>query len=125
MMTAMILPIPSTPNSDKSAIENERVLVVVNIRTEVLKAEAARRKANQWLLENAGKHLGTTTPELVLEERLYWRYDVMLELPNTVQPGSGALYRIGQIVLDAITGEIQDADALAAELQAHVASIGR
>jgi hypothetical protein len=97
--------------------------VVVNIQAEVLDDEVARRKANAWLLENVGESLGTATPELLLGERLFWRYDVVLALPNEVQPGSGALYRLGQIVLDAMTGEVEDAAALAEELRAHVDAI--
>jgi hypothetical protein len=121
----MIIPIPSNPDTRRATTDSERMLIVINIRAEVLDSEVARHKANVWLLENGGNLLGTATPELVLGERLFWRYDIMLELPNTVQPGSGVLYRIGQIALDAVTGEIQDADALAAEMQAHAASIGR
>jgi hypothetical protein len=47
----------------------------------------------------------------------------MLGLPNLAQPGSGALYRIGQIMLDAVTGEAQNPTALAQELRVHVASM--
>jgi hypothetical protein len=118
-MTAMIIPVPAHEST------TPRMQVVINIQTEVMDSEVARHIANAWLLEHVGNLLGTTTAELVLGERLFWRYDVMLGLPNPAQPGSGALYRIGQIVLDASSGEVQNADALAEELQTHVASVAR
>ncbi len=122
-MTAMILPISAHQRTASADSAGGRMQVVINIQAEVLDSEVARHMANAWLLENVGTLLGTTTAELVLGERLFWRYDVMLGLPNPAQPGSGALYRIGQILLDAMSGEIQDADALAEELQVHVASV--
>jgi hypothetical protein len=124
-MTAIILPIHAHESSAEATEPSRHVQVIVNIQAKVLDSEVARRMANQWLLENVGHLLGTTTSELVLGERLFWRYEVIFGLPNVAQPGSGALYRIGQIVLDAVTGEIEDADALAQELQVNAASVAR
>lgn len=122
-MTAIILPVPTQHHVSSADESDQRVQVVVHIQAEVLDSEVARRKANVWLLENVGNLLGATTPELILGERLFWRYDVILGLPNLAQPGSGALYWIGQILLDAVTGEIQNPDALAEELQMHAAAV--
>jgi hypothetical protein len=124
-MTAIVVSIHPQDNLRSVVISDQRVQVMVNVQAEVLDPEVARRKANVWLLENVGNLLGATTPELILGERLFWRYDVDLGLPNLAQPGSGALYRIGQILLDAVTGEIQNADALAEELQVHAASLSQ
>ena len=124
-MTAIILPIHFHESSGEATASSQRMQVIVNIQAEVLDSEVARHMANAWLFENIGDLLGTTTSELVLGDRLFWRYEVILGLPNSAQPGSGALYRIGQIVLDAVTGEIQDADALAEELRVHAAAIAR
>jgi hypothetical protein len=97
--------------------------IVVNIQAEVLDAEEVRRKANVWLLEYVGNLLGAEMPELILGERLLWRYDVVLGLPNLDQPGTGDVYQVGQILLDAVTGEVQNADALAEELRVHAATV--
>jgi hypothetical protein len=122
-MTAIILPVPTQRHANNADTSDQRVQVLINVHAEVLAAEVARRKANVWLLENVGNLLGTTTPELILGEHLYWRFEVDMGVPNLAQPGSGALYRIGQILLDAVTGEVQNGDALAEELLAHAASL--
>jgi hypothetical protein len=122
-MTAIILPVPTQHHANSADASDQRVQVLVNVQAEVLSPEVARRKANVWLLENVGHLLATTTAELLLGERLYWRFEVDLEVPNLAQPGSGALYRIGQILLDAVTGEVQNGDVLAEELQTHAASL--
>jgi phosphoglycerate dehydrogenase-like enzyme len=105
-------------SAESSETDKPRMKVIVNIQAEVLDIDVAKHSANAWLLENVGNLLSATTSELVLGERLFWRFDVILGLPNLAQPGSGALYRIGQIVLDAVTGEIQNGSELAAELVA-------
>jgi hypothetical protein len=98
--------------------------VLVNIQAEVLDSEVARRKANVWLLENAGNLLGAEAPELILGDQLLWRYDVMLGTPSLEQPGIGDVHRVGQILLDAVTGDVQNAEALVEELRVY-ATIAR
>ena len=117
-MTAIILPIHPHGNVALTEGLKPRMKVVINIQAEVLDIDVAKHEANALLLENVGNLLSATTSELVLGERLCWRFDVILGLPNLAQPGSGAMYRIGQIVLDAETGEVQDGPDLAAELTA-------
>jgi hypothetical protein len=46
---------------------------------------------------------------------------VILDIPILQEPGSGDLYRIGQILLDAVTGEVVNSDTLAEELRVHAA----
>ncbi len=120
-MMAMVLPAHPTPG--RRVTSDQRVQVVVNIHAEVLDPELARRKANGWLLENVGNLLGAENPELLLGDHLLWRYDVTLGRPNLEQPGSGDLFRIGQITLDAITGEIQHPTTLIELLQANAAAV--
>jgi hypothetical protein len=106
------------------ANSNEPMRVVIHIDAEVMTAEAAMHEARTWLAAHISQLLGVATPELVVQDkRLFWRFEVMLALPNETQPGSGALYNVGQIWLDAATGAVQDAESLAADLRVHVASI--
>src|SRR6186997_1341990 len=99
-MTATVVTIPIVENTDVPANSEGRVKIVVHIQAEILDAEAARRIANEWLLAHAGNHLSATKPEIVVGEPLVWRFEVILGFPNVAQPGSGALYRVGQIMLD-------------------------
>ena len=65
-------------------------------------ANAARRKASVYLLTNI-THLSYAgpKPELVLGERLVWRFPAMLALP-----AYGEIGPIGTIDVDAATGDI-------------------
>ena len=123
VMTAYVS-IPFFGEASRSVAPEQRVKVVVNVNADVLDAEIARRKANVWLLDHVGNLLGASTPELVIGERLMWRYDVILGIPNLEQPGSGAMYKVGQIMLDAETGEIENASEVAQELQQNAAALG-
>lgn len=49
-MTPIVMPVSPTEKAD-------RLQVSVHIQAEVLSAEAARREANYWLLENVGNLL--------------------------------------------------------------------
>ena len=63
---------------------------------------AARRKVNVFLLNQVGTGLGGDTPTLVVQnDRLCWRVPVILALPP-----KGRLGQVGQIDVDAQTGEI-------------------
>jgi hypothetical protein len=127
-MSATVVAIPLTEADERISHTEARVQIVVNIRATVMELEAARHKANAWLHEQAigkveGGELSATKPELVVDEELYWRFEVILGLPNEAQPGSGALYRVGQILLDAASGDIQGGDSLAEELRESVEAI--
>ncbi|MBI3958134.1 MAG: hypothetical protein HY328_04935 [Chloroflexi bacterium] len=67
---------------------------------DILEPETARRKANVWLLCNAGNLLGAKNSELVITDRVLWRFDVVL-----TSPGRGEIGIIGKLCLDAVTGE--------------------
>jgi hypothetical protein len=122
-MTATVVTIPLDPDSGQAKESGQRLRVNINIDAEVLTAEAAMVEARMWLAQKISNYLSVASPELVVDEGLVWRFEVVLALPNEVQPGSGALYHVGHIRLDAETGKIEDADALAAELRVQVASI--
>jgi hypothetical protein len=63
---------------------------------------AARRKVNVFVLNEIGTGLGGDTPTLVIHNnRLCWRVPVILALPPR-----GRLGQVGQIDMDAQTGEI-------------------
>ena len=102
-----------------------RMQVRVNVQAEVVDPEVARRKANNWLLDNAGNLLAAVTPELLLGEYLQWRFDVVLGLPDLAQPGQAHTQRVGQIVVDALSGEVQATPNLATDLQHHAAASTR
>ena len=93
-MTPIVIPVSPTEKAN-------RLQVSVHIQAEVLSAEAARREANYWLLENVGNLLRADNPELVVGERLLWRIDIALTSPK-----QGRVGVIGRIELDAITGEV-------------------
>ncbi|MCB0164994.1 MAG: hypothetical protein KDI79_12255 [Anaerolineae bacterium] len=103
-MTHIVMPVSPTEKAD-------RLQVSVHIEAEVLSAEAARREANYWLLENVGNLLRTDNPELVLGEQLVWRVDIVLTSPTRGQVGA-----IGRLELDAITGKVLADETLAEEL---------
>jgi hypothetical protein len=99
------------------------VQIKVHVEELVLTPAAAMHRARAWLAAHVGEQLGVATPELVIEDGLTWRFDVTFARPNEAQPGSGALYHLGQIRLEAMSGDVIDREALAADLRVHVASL--
>jgi hypothetical protein len=106
-----------------TASPGERMQVMVNVRADVVDPEIARRNANRWLLDNAGNLLAARTPELLLGEHLQWRFDVVLTRPELERPGRASQQRIGQIAVDAATGEVQVTSGFAEELQHNAATL--
>lgn len=106
-MTQMVI------DTEETAVES-RLSVNVHIEAEVLSAEKARRKANVWLLMNVGNLLGTENAELIYSDsQLLWRVDVIL-----TSPIRGKLGCVGQLWLDAISGEPLPSDNLINEFLA-------
>ncbi len=65
-------------------------------------AFSARQKVNRLLVTDVGTGLGSGEPALIIEsDRLLWRAPVLLSLPNV-----GYLGQVGQIDVDAQTGEV-------------------
>jgi hypothetical protein len=75
----------------------------------------ARRKVNALLLNQVGTGLGGDEPSLIVEnDRLCWRVPVSLALPF-----QGQLGQVGQIDVDAQTGEVLADVALLQEIADH------
>jgi len=76
---------------------------------------AARRKINVFVLDEIGTGLGGDTPTLVVQnDRLCWRVPIMLALvPH------GHVGQVGQIDVDAQTGEILADDELVQTIADH------
>ncbi len=111
-MTQMVISLnetdATTPLQVDVHIEN------IHIEAEVLGSEMARRKANVWLLMNAGNLLRADHARLTMQERLLWEYDVLLTLPT-----EGTVGKIGCIRVDAKSGEVVSTQNLSDELIAN------
>ncbi len=76
---------------------------------------AARCKVNVFILREIGTGLGGETPSLVVHNnRLCWRVPVVLALSP-----KGRLGQVGQVDVDAQTGEIQADDQLIRDITNH------
>ena len=98
--------IPTTRTGDAP-----RLQVSVHVQAKVMSAHAARRRANVWLLENAGNLLRAESPELVLGDQLVWRVDVALTSPTR-----GWVGHVGRLEIDAVTGDVLADEPLAQEI---------
>ena len=97
--------IPTKNESVDSKGTADRLQVTIHVQASVLAPQMARRKVNVWLLANAGNLLGAENPQLILGDQLLWRFDVVRSLPRLDSPGMAESHTIGQIDIDAITGE--------------------
>lgn len=98
--------------------DTSRLQVTVHIQAEVLSAEAARRRANCWLLENIGNLLRAEMPELMAGDQLTWRVNVAL-----TSPVQGRLGKVGHLFLDAATGQVLIDETSIQEILAHAAAL--
>ncbi len=80
--------------------------VSVHLQTTVLAPDAAQHKANVWLSMNAGHLLLAENPELVLNDLLQWRFDVMRSLRRRDQPEAATHTFVGRMHMDAVTGAV-------------------
>jgi len=124
-MTVMTVPTKTKRGTRLRSGSTERMQVKVHVDAEVLEPEIARRRANVWLLETVGNLLGAENAELILSEPLCWRFDVILGLPDLDRPGTGDLFRIGMIEVDATTGEVLNQEQLFQELHTSAAAAVR
>ena len=75
----------------------------------------ARRKVNVFVLSEIGTGLGGDTPVLVVDkDRQCWRVPIILALPTL-----GRLGQVGEIDVDAQTGEILADAALVQSITQH------
>jgi hypothetical protein len=110
-MASIVIPVSPTDTAS-------RVQISVHVQAEVVSAEAARRRANVWLLENVGNLLRAEEPELVAGETLTWRVDVVLTSPTR-----GALGRVGRLEIEAMTGEVLADETIAREIVDHAQAL--
>jgi hypothetical protein len=96
-MVHVVIPV-SSPDTPSAA---QRVQVNIHAQAQVVSPELARRRANVWLLENAGNLLRAEAPELIAGEHLTWRLDVVL-----TSPARGVVGRVGQLEVDSATGDV-------------------
>jgi hypothetical protein len=72
-------------------------------------AFVARQKVTQFVIQEISSQLGGGAPDLMVGERLCWSVPVLL-----TSPAKGIIGRVGEIQVDATTGEIL-ADAATVE----------
>lgn len=84
-------------------IESTQVDITIHVSSKLnVTKVAARRKVNVFVLNEIGTGLGGETPRLAVEsDRLCWRVPVILAIPP-----KGRLGQVGEIAVDAQTGEI-------------------
>jgi len=97
-------------------VETAQVDITVHVSARLNVTQvAARRKVNVFLLNEIGTGLGGATPMLVVQnDRLRWRVPVILALSPI-----GRLGQVGQIDVDAQTGEILADDQLIKDIADH------
>ncbi len=97
-------------------IEGAQVDITVRVSTKLNVTQvAARRKVNVFVLNEIGTGLGGDMPTLVIQnDRLCWRVPVILALAP-----KGRLGQVGQIDIDAQTGEILADDQLIRDIADH------
>ena len=123
-MTVMTVPIKTKRETRQRRGAAARMRVKVHIDAEVLDPEIARRRAHVWLLNTVSNLRFAENAELILTEPLCWRFDVILGLPDLDRPGTGDLFRIGRIEVDATTGEVLHQEQLSQELHSTAAAAG-
>ena len=80
-----------------------RVMIQIAVSADFnISAEAARQRANRFLIMNLGDQLYAGNPELVIGEHLSWRAPVHLALSR-----GGYLGKVGDLRIDAQTGDIE------------------
>jgi len=97
-------------------IESAQVDVTVRVSAKLNVTQVAvRRKINVFVLNEIGTGLGSGNPALVVQnDRLCWRVPIILALAP-----HGRLGQVGQISVDAQTGEILADDQLIRDIADH------
>ncbi len=94
----MSVEIPTTMIPPGSAVSLKiEVMTQFNIS-----AAVAKQKANRFLAMNAGNMLAAGDPELIVGATLHWRVPVLFGTP-----AKGMRGRVGELIVDADTGEVQ------------------
>jgi hypothetical protein len=100
--------VPETPAAPGVALESARFpeSAEVRLRLDVsarlnVTDEVARRRVTAFVIQKVGNLLGADRPHLAVNDRWYWVVPVMLTFPEV-----GPVGRVGEVRVDAQTGEI-------------------
>ena len=91
------------------------VTVDINLRVSgeiVVGSLAARQKVNRFVVSQIGNLCSAGEPELLVADSFLWRVPVLL-----TNPASGELGQVGEITVDAQTGEIHADEATITSIQ--------
>jgi hypothetical protein len=111
----------SSAQVTKASADDDLAEVIVHVHARIVAPARARRTANGWLCLEVGDRMLAADPELLVSDRLIWRVPVQWTSPTT-----GVLAQsVGQIMVDAVTGEILANQATAQEMQQRVAAIAQ
>lgn len=91
------------------------VTVDINIHVSgeiVVGALAARQKVNRFVVSRIGNLCAAGEPEFLVAESFRWRVPVLL-----TNPARGELGQVGEIIVDAQTGEIHANEATLTRIQ--------
>jgi hypothetical protein len=96
--------------------ESAQVNIQINVSAKInLTATIARRKVNVFLLNEVSTGLGGDAPDLIVQnDRVCWRVPVILALPSR-----GRLGQVGQIDIDAQSGELLISSQIIDEIRQH------
>ena len=97
------------------------VMVDINIRVSgqiLVGSLAARQKVNRFVVSQIGNLLCAGEPELVIDQLFHWRVPVLLTIP-----GKGEVGKVGEINVDAQTGEINADDLIIKGIQKNARSL--
>jgi hypothetical protein len=112
----VILPSAQATNG---AADDEHTEVIVHVHARIVASIRARRKVNGWLCLEVGDRMLAGEPELIVGDQLIWRVPV-----QWTSPTQGVLaWSVGQVMVDAVTGEILAGLPTAQEIQQRVAGL--
>lgn len=82
--------------------------------------EEARRKVNRWVLDDVSYMMHAESPTLVIDDRAVWRVPVALTASHVGRVGA-----VGEIDVDAITGDLLNAEIRKAKIEACAVELAR
>jgi hypothetical protein len=99
----------NVPLSGVTLPQGASVAIRVEVTTQVnVTAFVARQQVTQFVVMEISSQLRSETPDLLIGDRLCWSVPVVL-----TSPARGVVGRVGEILVDAATGEVlADKDAV-------------
>ena len=83
-------------------------------------AYSAKQMVTQYLMRELSTQLGGDSPELTVDERVFWSVPVVFTLP-----GKGVLGRVGTLRVDAGTGELLTDPQTLQEIMSHAEQLAQ